>query len=178
MPLQGNSQDWWRARKRAALEQAKADRYTRANQATAAHLYAADIPQHQDEGLADSGPPLPWFGSCHSSHDLRHGGGLIFCSICGSCVVVEKDIIALKKPCRGWIPEGSEGRRNRLMRGQTPIASDTVWPDGRQSAIRIRMSTYSPDYLQPPEQEQSPRIGSAKMQIILTYWMCDLPLKL
>ena len=77
-------------------------------------------------------PALPgWVQSVHASHQVILVGGVASCLRCGSIVADAARESMLKKPCRGFLPQGSTGQMSRMQQlgqGRLPH-SLTEWPD-------------------------------------------------
>ena len=73
---------------------------------------------------------LGWVQSVHASHQVILVGGVAGCLCCGSIVVDAARESMLKKPCRGFVPQGG-GHVSRLQQlGQGRLPQQwTEWPD-------------------------------------------------
>ena len=76
-----------------------------------------------------------WAQLVHPSHATRWIGGLVVCEHCGGTTSGRMCGTLLTKPCRGFCPKGSRGRRSALVSGRLPTTGKhfTAWPDGRTS---------------------------------------------
>ena len=76
-----------------------------------------------------------WAGVVDRTHvGLRFVGGILGCSRCaGFASTVASNSPLLARPCRGFVPAGSQSRLNKFLRGRVPPPWDKAeaWPDER-----------------------------------------------
>jgi hypothetical protein len=84
----------------------------------------------------DAGTIPSWSSSLHFTHDLRCGGGGIWCLQCGGALAQFRHGSQLLIPCLKTLAEGSIWRRDALKLGK--CVGWSQWPDGRNKKIRIK----------------------------------------
>ena len=85
-----------------------------------------------------------WAGQVDRSHSgLRYVGGVLGCTRCAgfaSTVATNSPLKKLARPCKGFVPAGSQSRLNLFLRGMLPSPWNRAeaWPDERAPSTEPR----------------------------------------